>query len=250
MSAVERGSRRLNDGAASGPHPLRSRLSGPVEEAARALLRARLVREDSSGLRVGRVVEVEAYDGPADLASHARFGRHGRTARNAVMFGPAGVAYVYLVYGMYDCLNVVSGIEGEASACLIRAIEPVHGIEPMRAARLANALSRRRSRETNSRLTEERLARLPVERLASGPGLVTAALGIDRSLNGLDLLDPTSPLRLEPAPDSSEAAEDRSREVGTSRRLGIDYAGPPWTELPWRFYLADSPALSGPRGTR
>jgi len=201
-------------------------------------------------VRVGRVVEVEAYDGPADLASHARFGGLERTARNEVMFGPAGVAYVYLVYGMYDCLNVVCGIEGEASACLIRAIEPLHGIESMRAARVAHERSRRRSRGTNPRLAEERLARLPVERLASGPGLVAAALGIDRSLNGLDLLDPTSPLRLEPAPDSPEAGADRSREVRTSRRLGIDYAGPPWTELPWRFYLADSPAVSGLRGTR
>jgi DNA-3-methyladenine glycosylase len=250
VSAVERSSRRLNERVSSGPHPLRSRLSGPVEDAARALLGAHLVRENSSGLRLGRIVEVEAYDGPADRASHARFGGPGRTTRNAVMFGPAGVAYVYLVYGMYDCLNVVSGTEGEASACLIRAVEPLSGIESMRAARAAHERSRRRSRADDSRVVEERVGRLPVERLASGPGLVAAAFSIDRSLNGLDLLEPTSPLRLEPAPDSPEPGEDASREIRTSRRLGIDYARPPWTELPWRFFLADSPAVSGPRGKR
>src|SRR5207247_5716187 len=141
-------------------------LSGPVEEAARALLGARLVREDSSGLRVGRVVEVEAYDGPADLASHARFGRHGRTARNAVMFGPAGVAYVYLVYGMYDCLNVVSEAEGRPAALLIRAVEPIDGIDEIRAARARWAVRHGRP--------SDQLATLPASRLTSGPGLVAA----------------------------------------------------------------------------
>ena len=89
----------------------RALLAGPTLEAARALLGARLVRDDATGRRVGRIVEVEAYIGRDDRASHARFGR---TARNAVMFGPPGQAYVYLVYGMYDCLNVVTEPDGDA----------------------------------------------------------------------------------------------------------------------------------------
>ncbi|HEX4898100.1 MAG TPA: DNA-3-methyladenine glycosylase, partial [Candidatus Limnocylindrales bacterium] len=103
----------------------RARLAGSTLDAARSVLGARLVREDPGRLtRVGRIVEVEAYIGTDDLASHARFGP---TARNAVMLGPPGVAYVYLVYGMYDCLNVVTEPEGRPAALLIRAVEPVDG---------------------------------------------------------------------------------------------------------------------------
>jgi len=217
---------------------LRQRLAGEVQAAARTLLGVLLIRDDASGYRAGRIVEVEAYDGPQDQASHARFGR---TARNGPMFGPPGVAYVYLVYGMYSCLNVVTGPEGAASACLVRAVEPVVGSEAMRAARIRFERGRRRQDDPARHAADEtRLRNLPPERLASGPGLVAAAFSIDRSLNGLDLCDQESPLRLEPDPDGAGP-----REVGTTARLGIDYAGTPWTELPWRFTLAGNPSVSG-----
>jgi DNA-3-methyladenine glycosylase len=178
-------------------------------------------------------VEVEAYVGTDDLASHARFGR---TDRNALMFGPPGHAYVYLVYGMYECLNVVTEPDGRAAALLIRAVEPIAGIDAMREARLAWA-SRRSSATPD---TLERLRRLPVARLTSGPGLVTVAFGVTRSVTGLDLCDPASRLRLEPA-----APEDRPVGVATTPRIGIDYAPPPWRHEPWRFIDVSSPAVSG-----
>src|SRR5215218_10056400 len=115
----------------------RTLLARPTLDAADALLGARLVHENGAGTRVGRIVEVEAYIGTDDLASHARFGR---TARNEVMFGPPGRAYVYLVYGMYDCLNVVTEPEGRAAALLIRAVEAIEGAAAMREARIQRAL--------------------------------------------------------------------------------------------------------------
>ncbi len=143
----------------------RAILEGPVVAAARALLGALLVRDDGSGRRVARIVETEAYDGPRDRASHARAGR---TARTAVMFGPPGHAYVYLVYGMHHCLNVVCGPDGEASAVLIRAVEPDLGVELMRAGR------------------GDRPG--PDARLGAGPARLCQALAIDRRLDGIDLL--------------------------------------------------------------
>jgi DNA-3-methyladenine glycosylase len=191
------------------------------------------------GRRVGRIVELEAYVGEDDRASHARFGR---TSRNAVMYGPPGVAYVYLVYGMYDCLNITTEPEGRPAALLVRAVEPVEGVEAMRAARLGWSAARRRDRTGSLQAVEAaRLAAVPDVRLASGPGLVTAAFDIDRTATGLDLLDPRSPLRLEGRPPSEAAPE-----ILTTTRVGIDYAGSPWLEKPWRFTVVGSGALSGP----
>ena len=188
---------------------------------------------------MGRIVEVEAYIGEDDRASHARFGR---TARNAVMYGPPGIAYVYLVYGMYDCLNIVTEAEGRPAAVLVRAVEPLEGVEEMRAARLARWRDRRRSPDPAAERAEAaRLARLSTERLASGPGLVAAAFSIDRTMTGLDLTQPTSPLRVEPAPN-----DEAHLDVIATPRLGIAYAGEPWTEMPWRFVAAGHPAVSGP----
>ncbi len=218
------------------PPPLpRPVLAGPTLEAARALLGARLVCEadDASATRrVGRIVEVEAYIGEEDRASHARMGP---TARNGVMFGPPGVAYVYLVYGMHHCLNVVTEPAGRPAAVLIRAVEPLEGTDAMRAARdAASARSREPARPGP--------ARRPVAdaRLCAGPGLVAAAFSIDRSHSGLDLCDPASPLRLEAAP-----AGERAPDVEATRRIGIAYAGEPWVSVPWRLIVPRHPSLSG-----
>jgi DNA-3-methyladenine glycosylase len=201
------------------------------------------VRDDETGRRVGRIVEVEAYIGQDDRASHARFGE---TARNRVMFGPAGRAYVYLVYGMYDCLNVVTGPDGAPAALLIRAVEPLDGIEAMRVDRVLRATSRRRSL-TQARAAAEaaRIAGLAADRLASGPGLVTAAFGLDTAWTGLDLCDPQSPLRLEPAP----AGEPAPTVVATPR-IGVAYAGEPWSGRPWRFVVPGHRSVSGPAAAR
>jgi DNA-3-methyladenine glycosylase len=207
-------------------------LAGPTLDAGRALIGARLVR-DGPERRVGRIVEVEAYIGTDDQASHARFGR---TARNGVMFGPPGVAYVYLVYGMYDCLNVVTEPDGRAAALLIRAVEPLDGADAMREARVAWAMRRRAATPQ----AEARLRRLPAERLASGPGLVTVAFGITRADTGTDLCAATSTLRLETA-----APDGRAPVIAQTPRIGIDYAAAPWIDHPWRFIDTTSPSVSG-----
>jgi DNA-3-methyladenine glycosylase len=182
-------------------------------------------------------VEVEAYIGEDDRASHARFGP---TARNRVMYGPPGIAYVYLVYGMYDCLNIVTEAAGRPAALLVRAVEPIEGIAAMRRGRI-DAMGRRRRLAAGALEAEhDRIDHLPPSGLARGPGLVAAAFGIDRSHTGLDLLDPRSPLRVEPA-----EAGDRVPEPVWTPRVGIAYAGEPWTQHRWRLVDAASPSVSG-----
>ena len=173
-------------------------------------------------------MEVEAYAGPSDRASHARAGR---TSRTAIMFGPPGLAYVYLVYGMYDCLNVVSGPDGAASAVLVRAVEPLEGVEAMVAAR--QAFAARRSRPAAAPATGPEIA--------SGPGRLCAAVGIDRGFTGADLCDPGGALRLEPP-----APDDRRPVPAWTPRIGVAYAGEPWASLAWRLVDRTSPALSAP----
>jgi DNA-3-methyladenine glycosylase len=223
-------------GAETGGPPLgrpfpRELLAGDTLTAARALLGARLVRDPDpagggdapGGRRVGRIVEVEAYIGENDRASHARVGR---TRRNEVMFGPPGIAYVYLVYGMHHCLNVVTEPPPRAAAVLIRAVEPLAGIDTMRRAR-ARA-GRGRSPVTDARL-------------AAGPGLVAAAFDIDRTFTGVDLCRASSALRLEASPTDEPAVD-----VIATPRIGIAYAGEPWASVPWRFVVAGHPSVSGP----
>jgi DNA-3-methyladenine glycosylase len=182
-------------------------LTGPVDLAGRALLGCTLT---ANGVTV-RLTEVEAYSGTGeDPASHAH---RGRTPRNAIMFGPAGYAYVYFTYGMYYCVNVVTGTEGTASAVLLRAGEIVDGLPAARARRPA--------------------ARTDAE-LARGPARLCAALAIDKAFYGTYLLgDP--PLLRPPATASGP--------VSAGPRVGVTGAH----DIPWRFWLTGDPTVSAYR---
>jgi DNA-3-methyladenine glycosylase len=182
----------------------------PSVALARDLLGARMVRTSPEGAVGGRIVEVEAYRGPEDRAAHSS---RGRTPRNAVMFGPPGHVYVYLVYGLHHCLNVVAGPGAKPEAVLIRALALDEGLD----------LARR-----------HRGPAIPDARLASGPGNVGKALGVDLALNGADLLD--GPIRITPRRGSSP-------RIARGPRIGVAYAGP-WAARPLRFWIADDPHIS------
>jgi DNA-3-methyladenine glycosylase len=157
------------------------------------------------------------------------------------MFGPPGIAYVYLVYGMYDCLNVVTEPEGRPAALLIRAIEVTSGEAAIRRVRLDAALRRARATGPAAIATvARRIEAIPTARLASGPGLAAIAFGLTRADTGLDLLDPRSAVRLEPAPGGAAALA-----IATSARIGIGYAPEPWRSVAWRFFDPASAAVSG-----
>ncbi len=157
------------------------------------------------------------------------------------MFGPPGIAYVYLVYGMHDCLNIVTETPGTAAAVLVRVVEPLEGVDLMLEARVRRLGRRRRVEEQDLARNDDRLARLPPERLASGPGLVCAAFDIDRSMTGMDLCDPSSPLRLE-----SRQPDEPVPVILAGPRVGVAYAGQGWANRPWRLAVAHSPSVSGP----
>lgn len=183
----------------------RDDLEGHPAEVAPLLLNSVLAVGD----RTARVVEVEAYAGGEDAASHAH---RGPTARTSVMFGPAGHLYVYRSYGLHWCANVVVGVGGTAAAVLLRAAEPLTGVAAMRRARPAA----RRTRD-----------------LANGPGKLCAALGITGEDAGSDLFDPASRVRLEPgAPPPPDPV--------VTTRVGISRA----VELPWRFAVPGDAHLS------
>jgi DNA-3-methyladenine glycosylase len=198
-----------------GEPPAREELSGDARAVAKRLLNALLVVGD----RAGRIVEVEAYRGSQDPASHAH---RGPTARNGTMFGRPGLLYVYRSYGIHWCANVVAGSDGEAEAVLVRAVEPVAGLDAMR-------------RSRGERVAERDLA--------NGPGKLCAALGIDGRHDGVDLLDPASPVLL-----LRDALRPPARPVATSR-IGITKA----VEHPWRYLVPGHPGASRGRpsgGTR
>ena len=175
-----------------------------------------LEHETADGLVAVALSEVEAYAGAADPASHAY---RGMTARNAVMFGEPGHAYVYFTYGMHFCVNVVCGPPGVATALLLRAGRVVAGEQ----------LARRRRGLEPSRAPRD---------LARGPARLCQAMAIDRALNGADLCDPASELRLRAAPGDAVAGKQRQIEVGP--RVGITKA----PDIPWRFWLARDPTVS------
>ncbi|PKL61604.1 MAG: 3-methyladenine DNA glycosylase [Methanomicrobiales archaeon HGW-Methanomicrobiales-2] len=172
-----------------------------------------LVHREEAGTTMGWIVEVEAYL-QDDPAAHSY---RGETKRNSVMFGPAGHAYIYRIYGLHTCVNVVTGQEGAGEAVLIRALEPVAGIDLMQA----------------RRGTEDPLA------LASGPGKLTQALGITMDLNGTSLCD--GPLQVR-SPESlpDRRPEGLPGEIVQTTRIGITKAA----DLPLRFYIKGSRYIS------
>jgi DNA-3-methyladenine glycosylase len=178
----------------------------PTVAVARDLVGCFVVHETPRGRLAGRLVEVEAYLGPRDPASHA----YRRTARSEVMWGRPGTAYVYFSYGNHACLNVVTEREGTAGAVLLRAIEPLDGREKM---------ARRRG------------TRVP-KLIGGGPGRLTEALGITLAHNRADLIG--GPLYL--------TRGTRPRRIIATPRIGISVA----TEVPWRFVDPDSSCLSRP----
>jgi DNA-3-methyladenine glycosylase len=174
---------------------------------ARDLLGRVLFFESPAGLLAGRIVETEAYTGTADPASHAY---RGVTARNTVMFGPAGYAYVYFTYGMHHCLNVVAERKGTAGAVLLRSLEPLWGLGVMRGHGPQGG----------------------DERLCSGPGKICRAFGLTLQHNGLDLT--RGPLGIA----AGRAVDDRQVKIGP--RIGISRAA----DLPHRFTIAGSRSVS------
>jgi DNA-3-methyladenine glycosylase len=203
MTITKRGTRKL-------PRNFYTRTN--VLAVSRELLGKLLVVPDVRGRRVaGKIVEVEAYRGPEDRASHAYGGR--RTKRTETMYQLGGVAYVYFVYGMYNQFNVVTNVGDVPHAILVRALEPVEGIEIMRSRRHAH----------------------PDRNLTNGPGKLCVAMGIDRQLDRADLLGERVWLEdFEKVPTT---------KIAKGPRIGIDYAEN-WIEKPWRFWIRGNEYVS------
>jgi DNA-3-methyladenine glycosylase len=182
-----------------------------TESLARRLLGTYLVHDSPQGITIGRIVETEAYLSYSDPACHAA---RGKTERNAPMFGPPGHGYVYLIYGMYHCFNVVSAREGVGEAVLVRALEPIDGIE----------------------LMQERRKSKTLRDLCAGPGRLTQAMGITLVHNNADLS--SSELHILPRHALSRSAAEI--EIVASQRIGISCA----QNLLLRFCDAASPFLS------
>ncbi len=210
------------------PRPLpRSFYARATLTVARELLGCVLVRKAAAGVELrGRIVEAEAYVGEEDKACHARAGR---TPRTDPLYGPPGFAYVYLTYGMHHMLNAVTEPTGRPAAVLIRAAEPLRGLESMARGR---GFSSRGAAKPHS--------------LASGPAKLCQAFGIDLRQNRSDLRGPELWIEAgEPVPDS---------RVAVSPRIGCHTAPAPWDLMPWRFYEAESayvtPGRALPRKTQ
>ncbi|MDI3298005.1 MAG: DNA-3-methyladenine glycosylase [Bacillota bacterium] len=260
MEAAKRDER-----AGFGPLLERAFYDRPAVELAQALLGAELVHESPEGVASGLIVEVEAYAGPEDRAAHSRGGR--RTGRTEVMFGPPGHAYVFAVYGMHWCFNVVAGPGGKPEAVLVRALEPLRGIELMRRrrsrpSRLHGGGDGSASNVVKTTLTfQDSPADAPLveskrggkggdagggpagrrERfLTAGPARLCQALAITGAEYGLPLWEPASPLRIHRGRAPVPAAQ-----IASGPRVGVDYAGE-WRDRPWRFWIRDNPYVSLP----
>ncbi len=212
---------RISD-TADEPRPSLAWFARPAVALADDLLGCRLVRTPDTGATLaGLIVETEAYIGVQDRASHAFAGR--RTPRNDAMYARAGTAYVYFIYGTHCCFNVVCASVGEPAAVLVRALQPLTGLQHMHRARAAG-----RRRSTRSLFDTD---------LCSGQGKLCRALSIDRSLNGIDLL---ADHRLYILPRQHPID---SQSIAQSARIGIPSAGE-WTSQPLRRYLNANPHVS------
>jgi DNA-3-methyladenine glycosylase len=187
--------------------------AGEVLTVAKDLLGKSLVKVEKNGILVGKIVEVEAYHGDIDEASHSF---RGKTKRNEIMFESGGYLYVYFTYGAHFCCNVVTGRKGQGTAILIRAVEPISGIERM----IKNRFGRKLKNEKE------------IFNLTSGPGKVCAAFGINRNHSGTDLTGEKIFLL--------QNKKIKNSEIGISKRIGITRS----VDLPWRFFITNNPFLS------
>lgn len=185
----------------------------PVLAVAKDLLGKVLIKAESKKMFAGRIVEVEAYDGSIDEASHSY---NGKTKRNEVMFNTGGCLYVYFTYGAHFCSNIVTGKEGYGNAVLIRAVEPLAGIDYM----IVNRFNRELKSDKE------------LYNLTSGPGKVSKAFGFDSSYSGMDLTNSSVYLLDQPRLNSNK--------IGISKRIGITRS----VDLPWRFFEIGNPYLS------
>lgn len=188
---------------------------------AKELLGKILVHSVDGKITAGKIVEVEAYKGIMDKAAHTYNGK--RTKRVEVMYGNPGFSYVFFIYGMYHCMNVVTREEGIGEAVLIRAIEPVEGLDIM---------SYRRYN-----LSFEELKKRQIINLTNGPSKLCKALAIDNNSNGMDLCKDILFI---------EEGSNKSFDIGTSKRIGIDYAEEA-KDFPWRFFIKENEFVSKSR---
>ena len=180
---------------------------------AKKLLGNILVKKENNKLLAGRIVEVEAYDGETDAAAHSYIGK---TKRNEVMFNDGGLLYVYFTYGVHYCCNVVTGIKGKGTAVLIRAIEPVEGINLL----IKNRFGRELKNDKE------------ILNLTSGPGKVCSAFGIDKTYSGTDLTGENIFI--------VKSKLKKNEMIEASKRIGITKS----TDLPWGFFIKNNPYLS------
>lgn len=185
----------------------------PVLTVAKDLLGKVLIRKDENQILAARIVEVEAYDGKVDKASHSF---NGKTKRNEVMFNEGGYFYVYFTYGAHFCCNVVTGKADHGAAVLIRAVEPLIGIDKM----IKNRFNRNLKSEKE------------IYNLTSGPGKVCKAFDFNKEHSGLDLTNSDVFIVDQP--------RQRKNKIGISKRIGITKS----VSLPWRFFEIGNPYLS------